>query len=47
MQVREWQVAKETALASQDFETAIKHRDAQLSLRQRLSQIIGELLKDQ
>jgi hypothetical protein len=47
MQVREWQVAKETALASQDFETAIKHRDAQLSLRQRLSQIVEELLKDQ
>ncbi len=46
MQDREWQLAKETAVASQDFESAIKHRDAQASLRQQLSQIVEELLKN-
>jgi hypothetical protein len=41
---REWQLAKETAVASEDFETAIKHRDAQRSLRQQLMNIVEELL---
>ena len=45
MQVRERQLAKQTAVASEDYETAITHRDALASLQQQLSQIVEELLK--
>jgi hypothetical protein len=47
MQDREWQLAKENAVASEDFETAIKHRDAQSDLRQQLSDIVERLLRNQ
>jgi protein-arginine kinase activator protein McsA len=47
MQVHELQLAKEDALASEDFETAITCRDAQRALKQQLSQIVEELLKGQ
>ncbi|MGO9113708.1 MAG: UvrB/UvrC motif-containing protein [Thermoguttaceae bacterium] len=41
------QLAKENAVASEDYENAIKHRDAQLSSKQQLSQIVEDLLKNQ
>jgi hypothetical protein len=44
IQVLEWRVAKEHAVAAEDYETAIKHREALRSLMQQLSQIVDELL---
>jgi ATP-dependent Clp protease ATP-binding subunit ClpC len=46
-QVYESQLDKENAVASEDYESAIKHRDALRDLKQHLSQIVEDLLKDQ
>jgi hypothetical protein len=43
----ELQAAKESAVASQDFDTAVKHRDAQQDLRRRLDSVLKELLRRQ
>jgi len=46
MQDYHLQLAKETAAASMDYETAAKHRDTQLDLRRQCSQIVEELRKN-
>jgi len=46
MQDYQLQLAKENAVALEDFETAIKHRDAQFDLKRQCSQIVEELLKN-
>lgn len=42
----ELQAVKQKAVASMDFDTAARHRDAQLELRQRLKHIVDELAKN-
>jgi hypothetical protein len=46
LQDYERQLAKERAVASQDFGQAVKHRDAQMELQNRLQLLIDELLRD-
>ena len=46
MQDYQLQLAKETAVASQDFDGAVRCRDAQLKLRRQSSQVVEELLKN-
>ena len=44
MQDWEWQLAKEDAITSKDFEKAAQYRDSQDELRRRLSRLVNELL---
>jgi Clp amino terminal domain, pathogenicity island component len=41
------QLAKEDAVIGQDFDSAVKHRDAQRDLRRQYSKIVEKLLKNQ
>jgi hypothetical protein len=47
LQDSELQAAKEKAIASQDFDLAAKHRDAQMELRGRMHSLIETLLRNQ
>jgi hypothetical protein len=44
LQHYQWQLAKEEAVASQEWETAVRLRDAQHELRPRLMELVEELL---
>jgi hypothetical protein len=47
LQDYEWQVAKEKAIASADFDAAARHRDAQVDLRLKRNLLLEELLRNQ
>lgn len=47
MQVYQLQMDKEEAILRKNFELAAEHRDAQVTLREQISPIIAELLKNQ
>ena len=46
LQEREGQAAKEKAIASQDFDLAVKYRDTQVDLRRQVDLLIAELLRN-